>query len=76
MKKVLGILLLAMFLFTACNDDSSLLEPSYESVDTSLEKGRIIFDRGADDSQLSDPTDGTDEGDSTKGGKKSNNEGE
>ena len=63
-------------MFTACNDDSSILEPSYESVDTSLEKGRIIFDRGADDSEFSDPTDGTTEDDSTSDNKKSNTDGE
>ena len=31
MKRILGILLLSLFAFTACNDDSSILEPTFQS---------------------------------------------
>ena len=46
MKRILGILVLSLFAFTACNDDSSILEPSFETTDSSLEKGRIILPLG------------------------------
>jgi len=46
MKRILGILLLSLFAFTACNDDSSILEPSFETTESSLEKGRVILPLG------------------------------
>ncbi len=46
MKRILGILLLSLFAFTACNDDSSILEPTFQSSENELEKGRVILPLG------------------------------
>ena len=43
MKRILGILLLSLFAFTACNDDSSILEPTFQASEGDLEKGRVIL---------------------------------
>jgi hypothetical protein len=55
MKKLLGVILSALFFLVGCNDDSSILDPISDTDDASqLEKGRPILDRDLDDFFLYD----------------------